>query len=100
MNTLSNGALCVGSPGSVMRLVSAYEHELEIDWDSGICFAWARECVPQMARKMVKAAALRQAIITKGSAFARAAVACGIKPTERDIQAYLVAAGFDQMSLF
>jgi hypothetical protein len=81
-----------------MRLVSAYEHELERDWDAGKCFLWARECVPAMARKMVKAAATKSATIQKDSAFARAAKACGIKPTERDIQAYLVAAGFDQIS--
>jgi hypothetical protein len=83
-----------------MRLLSAYEDELQRDWDAGQCFVWTRDRVPEMARKMIKAASVRQALIPKNSALARAAIACGIKPTERDIQAYIVAAGFDQINPF
>lgn len=96
MNTLPNGSIAVGAPGSIMRLVSAYEDELNKDFDAGLCFLWTRDRIPEMARKMIKAASTRQAIITKNGAFWHAARACGIQGGEKSVRDYVIAAGIPE----
>ena len=96
MNTLPNGSIAIGAPGSIMRLLSAYEDELNKDFDNGLCFLWTRDRIPEMARKMIKAASTRSAIITKNGAFWRAARACGIKGGELAIRDYVIAAGISE----
>ena len=96
MNTLSTGSIAVGAPGSIMRLLSAYEDELNRDWDAGKCFVWTRDRIPEMARKMIKAASTRSAIITKNGAFWRAARASGIDGSESAVRDYVIAAGIPE----
>jgi hypothetical protein len=90
MNHLSNGAPAVGSPGSLMRLIAAYEYELE---KKCAAMAYQRSGIPTTVRTMLRAAFHGRANI--GPCFAAAAKACEIKPTAKAIKAYLVRAGYD-----
>lgn len=91
MNTLSNGALAVGAPGSLMRFQAAYEHELKKAIESNPSeYAYPVESVPTVAAKMVAAMARGRASLSP--AIKRAAKACDIHPTITGIKEYLQAA--------
>lgn len=87
MNMLSNGAIAVGFEGSWMRFQAAYEHELDRAYDKGLVRLTAGETIPMRAEKMLHAMLDRTA--TAGEAMKAAAVACGVKPTEKAITEYL-----------
>ena len=76
MNTLPNGALAVGAPGSWMRLQAAYEHTANLD-------SFLAECILHE---------IRLNNIRPTYNLRRAAIACGIEPTTDAIRAYLIAA--------
>lgn len=91
MNTLSNGALAVGAPGSLMRFQAAYEHELMKAVESKPSeYSYGIDSVPSVAARMV--AALAKGNASLSPAIKRAAKACEIKPTTNGIKEYLEAA--------
>jgi len=92
MNTLSNGAVAVGTEGSWMRLQSAYEHELEKINETGMLLLRDGETVANRAETMLKAVMLGNGNL--GPSLQRAAKACGIKPTYTAIRPYLRATNY------
>jgi hypothetical protein len=88
MNTLSNGAIAVGSPGSLMRFQTAYEYELTKAVEANPeKYRYTVEEVPSMAIKIVESLAKGNAFISP--AIKAAAKACEIKPTALAIRQYL-----------
>lgn len=87
MNTLSNGALAIGQEGSWMRFHGAYEHELTKALDAGQLRLKPGESVSDRATMMM--VAIRDRHATLGGLMTAAALACGVKPTERAIREYL-----------
>lgn len=90
MNTLSNGAIAVGTEGSWMRFQCAYEFELEKAYEAGVLRLNGSETIPQRAEKMLLALMNRQAVL--GESMKAAARACNVKPNEKAVRDYLVAA--------
>jgi hypothetical protein len=97
MNTLSNGSIAVGAPGSWMRFQAAYEDELykAIESDpAAYSTPLNRGEISKLARRMLIAAASLKANVS--APMKRAARAIGIKPTMTAISIYLKAAGIPQ----
>jgi hypothetical protein len=90
MNTLSNGAIAVGSEGSWMRFHAAYEHELEQAYERGIVRLRLNETIAQRTETMMLGIIAKTA--TAGESMKSAAKACGIKENEKAIRDYLVQA--------
>lgn len=91
MDHLPNGAIAVGTKGSWMRFQAAYEFELEKAYNAGLLRLVGSETIAQRAERMLVAMMDRKA--TAGEAMKAAAIACGVKASEKAIVDYLKLAG-------